>query len=193
MNKLKRTPNFKSSSSLGFTLIELLIVVVIIGILAVVLITVVNPVRVQNRTRNTTIKTAINKVGFGVNTTRAGTGRLPSDTEFPVELENITVNACNSAINLDCNFSFGGLMMPSTCGGDGVTGDGANLCYLRVFSTTPNDLIIGKFRIVGKKYKLAQTDAAEIFVFDSSAGLYTCPADFSGDGALPNTCVKATD
>jgi prepilin-type N-terminal cleavage/methylation domain-containing protein len=46
----------------GFTLIELLIVIVIIGLLAGVLISVINPVQQQNKARQTTVRSNVEKI-----------------------------------------------------------------------------------------------------------------------------------
>jgi len=51
----------KSKAASGFTLIELLIVIVIIGILAGVLITVINPARQQTRARETVLRSTVEK------------------------------------------------------------------------------------------------------------------------------------
>ena len=57
MNKLKR---IRYSAS-GFTLIELLIVIVIIGILAGVLLTVIDPARQQRKAKETVLRATVEK------------------------------------------------------------------------------------------------------------------------------------
>ena len=57
MNKLKR---IRYSAS-GFTLIELLIVIVIIGILAGVLLTVINPAKQQQRAKESVLRSNVEK------------------------------------------------------------------------------------------------------------------------------------
>ena len=57
MNKLRK---IRASAS-GFTLIELLIVIVIIGILAGVLLTVIDPARQQRKAREAVLRTNVEK------------------------------------------------------------------------------------------------------------------------------------
>ena len=174
----------------GFTLIELLIVIVIIGILSGVLIAVINPVRQQNRSRNATIKASMNKVAFGVQTARAGLGRLPTHVDLPLELENVTLRnssasgtpntscVATNVTGIDCLLSVSGTVLPATCGTDYYSGTGANQCYM--YLVTPADGIQGShFRLIAKRFKLNPGDSTEVdkvYVMDSSKGFYECPA-----------------
>lgn len=189
----------------GFTLIELLIVIVIIGILSGVLISVIDPVRQQNRSRNASIKAALNKASFAVNTTRAGLGRLPYDSELTEEMENLTVNpggttlcdTTGTATDLDCLFQVAGTVLPRTCAADNWLGGAvtdANQCYFYITSPDPRSSI---FRIFAMAYKLdpgSTTEVSKYYVFDSGEGFFECPS--SGTTAVtgletPN--ASATD
>ncbi len=109
MSKLiKKSSQLKNSAkNSGFTLIELLVVIAIIGILSGILITTIDPVKQQNRSRNASIRAAISKAGHAVNVTKAATGSLPSSTELGQELENIysLPTSCTSTSLLNCKFS----------------------------------------------------------------------------------------
>ncbi len=171
----------------GFTLIELLIVIVIIGILAGVLIAVINPVRQQNRARNASVRAAILKAAFAVNTVRAGIGRLPTSSELNTELENLTTIgpfATNCASTntdyLNCSFSLSGTTLPRRCAGDSVapSNAGGEQCYLHVVSTGSNtntNLIAGKFRIAAAAFDIDPANPVNhVYIFDSSRGLLEC-------------------
>ena len=170
---------YKKTNQKGFTLIELLIVIVIIGILSGVLISVIDPVRQQNRARNASIKAAITKAGFDVNTSRAGVGRFPYETELASEIENLLLDpqggtaTCGTTATLDCTLSVAGTKLPVTCS-NAYSGDGSTQCYLHVIAPNVDGAV---FRIVGRAYKLNPGDATEqdpIYVFDSSRGFYQC-------------------
>ncbi|MEK7595824.1 MAG: prepilin-type N-terminal cleavage/methylation domain-containing protein [Patescibacteria group bacterium] len=76
----KKLAQFKSQK--GFTLIELLIVIVIIGILAGIVITILNPARQQARARDGVIVATMNKIAADVKAQAAadisGIGNLPT-------------------------------------------------------------------------------------------------------------------
>lgn len=165
----------------GFTLIELLIVIVIIGILASVLIAVINPARQQNRARNAAIRSSMQKIGFALNTARAGIGSLPDEINLTEELDNIsTVSGCDTVGELDCTVNMGGVALPMTCNGLGYPAvGGSGQCYITIVSAN-TDLTIGEFRIIAQKFRLNDaTDTDEMFVFDSNEGFFTCPSDTS--------------
>lgn len=182
---------------IGFTLIELLIVVVIIGILAGVLIAVVNPFRQQNRARNATVKAALTKVSFGINTARASIGRLPSSSELPAELDNITPHAdCTNDATLDCRFTLSGTGLPNTCDANLVAGDaeGGSNCMMAIATTSAGSLVAGAFRVTAKQFKINPAEAGSIYVFDSTKGLWTCPSDVDYSTVdLSANCTAVTE
>ena len=190
MSKLiKKSSQLKNS---GFTLIELLVVIAIIGILSGILITTIDPVRQQNRSRNASIRAAISKAGHAVNVTKAATGSLPSGAQLGQELENISFQTpCTSTSSLNCKFSVSGTSLPKICGSDYVTpnsigpvGD-TNQCYMHIVSygtSGGGNLTAGKFRIVAAKFPMSSSDANELYVFDSHLGLLECGTGISYTG-----------
>mgnify|MGYP001215861271 FL=1 len=190
MSKLiKKSSQLKNSAkNSGFTLIELLVVIAIIGILSGILITTIDPVRQQNRSRNASIRAAISKAGHAVNVTKAATGSLPSGAQLGQELENISFQTpCTSTSLLDCKFSVSGTSLPKICGTDYVlpTSGGTSQCYMRIVSygtSNGGNLTAGKFRIVVAKFPMSSSDANELYVFDSHLGLLECGTSISYTG-----------
>ena len=191
MSKLiKKSSQLKNSAkNSGFTLIELLVVIAIIGILSGILITTIDPVRQQNRSRNASIRAAISKAGHAVNVTKAATGSLPSGAQLGQELENISFQTpCTSTSLLDCKFSVSGTSLPKNCGTTDYvipTSTGTSQCYMRIVSygtSTGGNLTAGKFRIVVAKFPMSSSDANELYVFDSHLGLLECGTSISYTG-----------
>ena len=132
MSKLiKKSSQLKNSAkNSGFTLIELLVVIAIIGILSGILITTIDPVKQQNRSRNASIRAAISKAGHAVNVTKAATGSLPSGAQLGQELENISFQTpCTSTSLLDCKFSVSGTSLPKICGTDYVLPTSGSIAF----------------------------------------------------------------
>ena len=183
----------------GFTLIELLIVIVIIGVLAGVLIAVINPFRQQNRARNAAIRAGAMKVAFAINTARAGLGKLPDEVELDSELENIIPGSgCDTVATLNCTIKVSGIIMPETCVSGGVYGHSdtaGSPCVFGIVSIG-SSLVDGMFRIAAKQFKLDPADAGLIYVFDSTIGMYSCPADtdYTSSGLdLTNVCTEVNE
>src|SRR3990167_8190882 len=78
ITKLKFKNNL---DTLGFTLIELLIVISIIGIMAVVLISVINPSRQRNRASEVVNAESIRKVASAVEAFTSANGSYPASTD----------------------------------------------------------------------------------------------------------------
>lgn len=179
-------------SQKGFTLIELLVVIVIIGILAGVLISVINPAKQQARARNGTVRATIQKLAFALNTSRAGMARLPYDTELENELENVVAaNTCTSTTGLNCSVSVSGVTLPATCtSGDLVGGTGGtNSCEFGIYSS---DVVNGSFRVAAQRHPETPTDTADmLYVFDSTAGLFSCPigTSWTSGTGTPSGCT----
>jgi prepilin-type N-terminal cleavage/methylation domain-containing protein len=137
----------------GFTLIELLIVIVIIGILAGVLISVIDPTSQQNRARDAGIEASLNKVVLATEGYISAYGSAPEDTQFIAQFKIDTVTemgtSCSGADN-NCHFSVTGNTLPTTCS-SAWSGNGTAQCYFR--------------------YARAGADSSQFTVYAKSAGL----------------------
>lgn len=164
---------FKSAK--GFTLIELLIVIVIIGILAGVLIAIIDPATQQNRARDAGVQATINKVVLSAQGYISAYGSVPTDLQFLAALSNATDSgtSCDGtdtgADLYDCYFTITGNALPATCSGTAptATGTGTVQCSFRYFapcgSTDPD---CSQFQIFGKSYGIAET----VFRYDNTVG-----------------------
>lgn len=183
--------NKKRFQSSGFTLIELLIVIVIIGILAGVVIGVLNPVQQQNRARDASFRSSLNKMALSgkslyVSSPRSA-NRAPTALEFAAGVGNYLApfsgaNCGDSTVanhglptaTVTCFFQVDGLTTPENCQ-TAYNGEGTTACNF-VYYRTP-----ALFRI-GIRGAAAP---AQLFVFSyeevtTSGGtiaesFYTCP------------------
>ena len=78
----------KKLNQKGFTLIELLIVIVIIGILAGVVLQIIDPAKQQNRAKDGVTKATMEKVTLAAGAFNAAYGNYPTDAELEDEIEN---------------------------------------------------------------------------------------------------------
>ncbi len=103
----------------GFTLIELLIVIVIIGILAGVVLQILNPARQQNRARDGVTRASMNKVALSVGAVMSAYGQYPAGTEVVAELDNATAGGtCNAT---RCEFTINGTTFQYVTNAGGTT------------------------------------------------------------------------
>ncbi|MFZ5425216.1 MAG: prepilin-type N-terminal cleavage/methylation domain-containing protein [Patescibacteria group bacterium] len=155
-------------SSKGFTLIELLIVIVIIGILAGVLIAVINPATQQNRARDAGVKAGINKVALATEGFISAYGEVPDEVQFIAALSNVTESgtSCSTANSYDCMFTITGNPLPVLCSGTAPTwsGSGAVQCSFRYLA--PSGAGSVQFQIFGKSHGIVDT----IFRYDNTVG-----------------------
>lgn len=162
----------------GFTLIELLIVIVIIGILAGVLIAVIDPTSQQNRARDAGIEASINKVVLATEGYVSAYGAIPSDLQFINQFKTGTITASGTTCdqtsgNPDCYFAVSGTPLSQTCPGGtprwyGSSAPAAgNQCWFRYTGTVNT----GNFEIYAKssgiydvvfKYQNSGTNAGVI-------------------------------
>ncbi|MFC1756188.1 prepilin-type N-terminal cleavage/methylation domain-containing protein [Patescibacteria group bacterium] len=170
----------------GFTLIELLIVIVIIGILAGVLIAIIDPTAQQNRARDAGVQASINKVALATQGFISAYGRAPEADEFIGALDNAEdmgiagggAATCTTGV-LNCEFEVTG--NPLTATGCDATGwqagvAGAGQCYFHYLSDGASAFIID-----ARSYGIANT----IFEYSSTDGeILQC----DGDGA--NTATE---
>lgn len=130
---------FKSNK--GFTLLELLIVVLIIGILAGVIISVVNPVAQQNRARDAITVSALNKVVLATESYYSAYGVVPQGSNFFNGLIDASTqpSGCNNSTTY-CLFTINSVSLPNTCSSS-YLGKGSTQCnfyYLPIDSDSYN-------------------------------------------------------
>jgi len=151
MKELKK----RIGSASGFTLIELLLVIVIIGILAGVLIAVIDPQAQQSKARDANVKATLNKVALATQGYVSAYGNSPNDVQFLAGLSASasSPNASCAAGGADytCDFIVTGNQLPDTCGAvNGYTGSTApgsgNTCLYRYVGTasSPNFTVYAK-------------------------------------------------
>jgi len=109
----------KIKSQKGFTLIELLIVIVIIGILAGVLIAIIDPASQQNRARDAGVQASINKVVLATQGFISAYGRAPDGLEFFEGLDNVSLDSLCGVDDTECIFDVTGNPLPAFCAVDG--------------------------------------------------------------------------
>lgn len=143
-----------SLSQKGFTLVELLIVIVIIGILAGVVIGVLNPVQQQNRARDAGLRAHLDKMALSTKSLYASSprtqNRAPTTNEFIQGIANAAAPTIgnNCATHLDanntgwtgrCNFNMTGVSLPTgtgiACENTGYTGTGDANCHYAYYRT----------------------------------------------------------
>lgn len=88
----------KSMKERGFTLIELLIVIVIIGILAGVVISIINPARQQNRAKDANVQAALNKAALAIQGYNSAYGTYPDGLNVLQSLTNATAMDANTCL-----------------------------------------------------------------------------------------------
>ena len=122
------------NNSRGFTLIELLIVIAIIGILAAVLIAVINPVAQQNKARDAGLSAAVSKAGLAISAYRSAYNLFPPNEQFVgTGLEILgTVSSTPVVTSNWVMWTISGISTPSTCrvfsGTYGWAGSGSSSC-----------------------------------------------------------------
>ena len=186
------------TSASGFTLIELLIVIVIIGILAGVLISVINPKAQQDKARDATVKSILNKFALSTGGFIGAVGVIPNEVNFLSALDPTTTTSpagtCGTATAADCTVAVAGWPLASTCDATGWSGNAAAQCYFRYCGgddTTPTDGSVAActastagspvyaYRLFAKSY----TSSTLIYMYRSAdSKLYAC--DSSGANCL---------
>jgi prepilin-type N-terminal cleavage/methylation domain-containing protein len=103
----------------GFTLIELLIVIVIIGILAGVVLQILNPARQQNRAKDGVTRASMNKVALSVGAVMSAYGQYPAGDQVVAELDNATPGA--ACVPTRCDFTINGTTFQYVTNAGGTT------------------------------------------------------------------------
>jgi prepilin-type N-terminal cleavage/methylation domain-containing protein len=182
------------TSEKGFTLIELLIVIVIIGILAGVLIAVIDPAAQQSRARDATVQATINKMALAVGGFRSAYGRAPDALEFTGSIDGETVVVGSCLVDLDeCLFTHTSALpmaghdaacnATNTYVGDGSATDDTN-CEYRYLAIEDNATNPGfdNFLIFGKSFGI--NDGT--FVYDSTDSIiHQCKGTDASSGTCP--------
>ena len=181
----------------GFTLIELLIVIVIIGILAGVLIAIINPAQQQNRARDAGVQATINKVGLAVEGFISAYGRAPNDVELLGSLQNAADVGTSCAGGSSetphvCNFTVTGNDLKvddgsnSACAATGWSGTGSTACAYHYYGEPVGGTDETHFRLVARSFGIANT----VFLYDNKIGdIVECPAASIADADV----ADATD
>lgn len=182
-----------NGSSKGFTLIELLIVIVIIGILAGVLISVIDPTAQQNRARDANVKAAINKVALATQGYISAYGSAPTEVMFLGSLDNafdsgdsnapihVGSYTCGNASGYSCLFSIQGNGLPTTCRPNLWQGIGNSQCFYRYQvanpATAPSDFTIyaKSFGLINTMFRYQNYDSDGTGANEASVIMH-CPA-----------------
>jgi len=197
LNKLLHKTKTKFvTNSQGFTLIELLIVIVIIGILAGVLIAVIDPAAQQNRARDATIRATLNKVALATSGYISAYGRIPDEIEFQAGISGFADSndsaTCGTTQTADCLFWISALNANNTCataanawtGSASTDTDPCNMRYCGGDNAQANGACTwtattSQYRLAAKGY-----GSANVFMYRSSdSKMYLC----NGSGAACTT------
>jgi prepilin-type N-terminal cleavage/methylation domain-containing protein len=149
----------KIYSEKGFTLIELLIVIVIIGILAGVLIALIDPAQQQNRARDAGVKAAMNKVALATQGYISAYGYAPDGAQFIGSLDNASLEAACIENGHTCIFDVTGNPLPTACNGSpnnyyGFTDNGDQCYYYYVRGAEADS---SRFIIVAQSHGIRNT------------------------------------
>ena len=167
----------------GFTLIELLIVIVIIGILAGVLIAVINPAQQQSRARDAGVQATINKVALAVEGFVSAYGRTPTDVELMGAIQNSQdcgaagICAANQCAGSDtaCQFTVTGNDLKTddgtagnadACGANNWSGTGDLDCAYHYYGEGAAGTDPTHFRIVARSFGIVNV----AFLYDNKIG-----------------------
>jgi prepilin-type N-terminal cleavage/methylation domain-containing protein len=178
--------NFKkytyNNAQSGFTLVELLIVIVIIGILAGVVIGVLNPIQQQNRAKDGVTRSQLDKAALSTKSLFVSSPRnslrSPTPAEFSSGLGNIKASTtCTetdpTVENISCTYEINNQALAKTCSASGYTGKaGTTQCLFAYWRD-------------GSSFRIAARGAAEpvtLFVYhfeelstgNVNEGFYAC-------------------
>ena len=176
----------KIYSQKGFTLIELLIVIVIIGVLAGVLIAVINPTEQINKARDATAKAAMNKIALAIKGNISSYNRVPDGSGVLAALTNVTAANVGTCLTdgLECAFEITGAPLPENCAVgavyNGHTPGSGIQCYFMYWINAVDET---EFRIAAKSW-----GSSYIFVYHSRSDetesferTYVCPSTYTID------------
>jgi len=182
----------KNKTTQAFTLIELLIVITIIGILAAIVVSIINPEEKQNMAHDGVSKAVMNKVVLSTEAFISSYGRAPNEEEFMHVLEIYVRELGGSECSFDfvpdneCLFFVEGTTLPETCDLSFWTGSSGESqpCAFRYQGEIQGDT--GRFRVYVKSMGLVN----ELFVYDNLEGgkIYECPYTIADFDSLADNC-----
>ena len=190
---MKKKKLFKLSQQ-GFTLVELLIVIVIIGILAGVVIGVLNPVQQQNRARDSVARAQLDKMalaGKGLFTSSPrSSNRSPSGAEFISGLGSVVNTAnCVALTAIDntagsCVYEISGQKLATDCTNTFLGTGGAVQCNY-VYWRNGTSFRIGA-RGMATPISMFVYEYVEPVIGSATEGFYMCAATFNPTTTSPN-------
>lgn len=165
----------KAKNQKGFTLIELLIVIVIIGILAGVLVAIIDPDAQQNRARDAGVQATLNKVALAAQGFNAAYGNYPTGVQLLGSADNSVPNGtCEDTVTSgvrSCNFTVTGNPLPT------------GLCtnnYVRDDADGDTDCAYQYYAFDGSGFVIAAAThgvANSTFVYNSdNSAIWRCPS-----------------
>lgn len=185
----------KVKKNSGFTLIELLIVIVIIGILAGVAISVIDPKKQQDRAHDASIKATMNKVALSTEGYVSAYGEAPPPKQFIEGLKNVKEgHTCigNGTDDVECVFQIEGNPLPPFCNDEGWQGlnpEAGVECFYYYVRPESDAADRTQFNIFARSFGLSNS----IFKYDNNKGvILACDEGNIGSAILTDeeSCVE---
>jgi prepilin-type N-terminal cleavage/methylation domain-containing protein len=193
----------KKTSSGGFTLIELLIVILIIGILAGVLIAIIDPAHQRKVAGDATLRATLSKLSLVSDGFISSYGHVANEASFFGAIDAVKSEHANSCQtggfpDYECYFQITSTSAPSFCSDDdwrgSETAGDSNQCYFRYYAGADlpennGSSRDGQYRIYVKSYGLADS----IIVYDNAEGgrFFHCPYTIDDSEVLSTVCEEA--
>ncbi len=182
----------KNDSSDAFTLIEMLIVITLIGIMAAILIAVIDPEQKQNMARDGVSMSILNKVVLSTSGFVSSYSRVPDEKEFlhalTIKVQELFGSECSFDFESDyeCLFIVEGASLKNMCNLSYWRGNkGQNqLCSFRYKGIIQGD--DNRYRLYVKSMGLPDG----MLVYDNKEGgkIYECPYTISDFDSLIARC-----
>lgn len=178
--------SYKESHKInGFTLVELLIVIVIIGILAGVTISVIDPIAQQNKAKDAVTRATMDKITMNIDSYIAAFQTAPTNTEFQSGIKNFVAGDIATAGK--AIFTLSTYSLPATCSAANTwTGTGTIGCSFGLLTSgTSYTLVTRAFSGTQKmmvytnkqeKFYLCNDNAAVTYNYDVTSAANGCTA-----------------